>query len=213
MPRFLAAALVLLLLGGCDRFADEARLLAIVVQDAEGRPLSNVEVHAVLHFQPRFPRETSLPVQFMLDRLTGVTFTVERRSDGASVPGGDLGILGPGRHTLPPTAFALPNGVYRVRVRGGNEVLLDTDVVLNRAPDAAGTIPPHGRALGGQQVLLDADDLSLGAVAHLDQSGRVEPFTVTDSLTLWFARAGTKPEALAVRLNAVGTTRVVARLQ
>ncbi len=213
MYRCFAVALALLLLGGCDRFADERRLLAIVVQDAEGRSLSNVEVHAVLHFNPAFPGETSLPVRFRLEGLTGVTFTVERRSDGASVPGGDLGILGTGTHTLPATAFALPNGVYRVRVRGGNEVLLDTDVILNRAPDAAGTIPPHGRAFGGQQLLLDADDLSLGAIAHVDQSSQAAPFAVTDSLTLWFARAGAKPQALGVRLNAVGTTRVVARLQ
>lgn len=213
MFRALAAALMFSMLGGCDRFADEERVLTVLVQDDEGRPLSNVEVHAVLHFNPAYARQTSLPATFSLDGLSGVTFDVTRRSDGASVSSDELGILGPGSHTVPPDLIDLPNGVYRLRVRANAQVLLETDFVLNRAPDAAGTQSPHARSVGGGQITLSPEALSLHTTAHLDRDGTTEAFEVTDSLTLWFVPPGGIPQSLGVRMNPIGPTRVVATLE
>lgn len=209
--------LVLLLLvnvvAGCDRFADEPRGLVVVVEGARGTPLQGVEVHARYHFAPAYDSASSLPLYFEIERPVPARYRALRKSDGASYAWEPLDDLAPGTHKLDVSDFDLPNGVYRAEVQAGNWIVLDEDFVLNRTPQqydkqrALARTPPDGK------LYFTPEALFIGTTALLPDGDAFTLRTVTDSLTFIFLRPGQPPQTRSVRLYPDGITRLAVSLE
>ncbi len=206
--------LLVLLLVGCDRFADEERGLDLRVLNVNGNAVRHAEVHIVLHFSPPYRQSTSPPVRFSLSSLGNVTYRVVRRTGGADVLAGSLGILGPGQHTFSVSGLDLPNGLYELELTAGEGLVKKESILLNRIPEEANDLVALGRTGANGQVFIGEPALSQGERVILRlQGGQAIDTRVTDSLTVWVVPPGAPPLSAGILLSPVGTTRAIVRVE
>jgi hypothetical protein len=188
----LAAALLLVALAGCDRFADEERRLIVAVVDAQDRPASGARVFVVPRAGGARLGTTFAFAAPAPPRAERVFYRVIRESSGASTDVLSARVEAGGAARIEIAAADVGAGLFRLRYGQDSDDAREVFFVLAAPLSALGTAPTP--LLTGSDGTADVNLDEVGAARTLD-------------LTLTLQADGTQP---VVRATLGDTLDVIA---